>query len=130
MTAKIERDHVTVRAEFGRDEIPPMRVRAAAMQQDEGALLRIATPIEIVEFEPIEFEEAVGRLRCDGSRLFVRHVGRILAGTDRRGTEMAEGWRRSRVGHLWISSAVASRPAFELIQSPAGDGVRKPECSA
>jgi hypothetical protein len=70
MAAEIERDHVTIRDQFGRDVIPPMSVRPAAVQQDEGALRRVAAPIEIVKFETLVIEKGVGRLRRDGSRLF------------------------------------------------------------
>src|SRR5258706_8427757 len=78
--AKIERHHMSICDELRSDVIPPMRMRAAAVQQNESSQLRIAAPIEVVEFDALVIEEGVGRLHRDGSRGFVWHSRGILAG--------------------------------------------------
>src|SRR6516165_4876382 len=75
MPAKIQRDYPPMRHEQGRDRVPPMHVRSAAMKQKKSVFARPSAPVQVVKLDAVDFNEPAGRLRPCGSRLLMRHRG-------------------------------------------------------
>src|SRR3984885_11041867 len=73
VAAKIQREHAPVRRQQGSDAVPPMHMGGAAVQQNESVFVGIAAPVQIVKLESLNFDEPMGRLREDGSRLLLCH---------------------------------------------------------
>ncbi len=73
VTSKVKREHAPIRRQHGCDAVPPMRMRRAAMEENESALVGIAAPVQIVKLESLNLDVPMGRLREHGSRLLLCH---------------------------------------------------------
>ena len=68
MPALVERQHVKIADECRRDEVPPMRVRGAAVQKQHRPLA-FATVVKAVQREPVGCEAMLFIGRCEFSSL-------------------------------------------------------------
>src|ERR1700686_5505504 len=56
MPAEIQREHASIRRQQGSDAVPPMRMRRAAVKQNESMFVGIAAPIQIVKLESLNLD--------------------------------------------------------------------------
>ncbi len=73
VASEVKRGHASVRGQQRRDEVPSMRVRASAVQENKCPIVGVAAPIQIVKLETLDLEVSMSRLRRSGSRLEMRH---------------------------------------------------------
>src|SRR5262249_20561797 len=71
MPGKIQADYAAIRHQQGRDRVPPMHVRGAAVKQKKSVFARVSAPVEVVKLDAVDFNEPAGRLRPCGSRLLM-----------------------------------------------------------
>src|SRR5262249_1022991 len=105
MPAKIQGDYAPVRHKQGRDRVPPMTVRGAAVQQKKSVLARVSAPVQVVKLDALDFSEPADRLRPCDSRLLMRHRGYPM-----RGRYPSIDWHRAGSGMRCMVTPIKNRP--------------------
>jgi hypothetical protein len=63
MTAEIKREDAPVWRQQRSNTVPPMRMRRAAVKQNEGVFAGVTAPVQIMKPESFDLDVLVGRLR-------------------------------------------------------------------